>query len=151
MPKGVHLAMDEEDEDVDYATAVGMARLRPRVGAADRGPATVTDGAALAGEYRSASVGLAAEEKRQYKKEAGSAHGVSGAAIARTQYRSASVGVAAEETSQGRTGQGGSVADFLFTQKRQHEKEAVSAQGVRVAAVARKQSKDRTRRSPTKA
>jgi len=59
--------------------------------------------------------------------------------------------VAAEETSQGKTGGRGSAANFLFTQKRQYKKEAVSAQGVRVAAVARKQSKDRTRRSPTKA
>jgi hypothetical protein len=84
MPKGVHLTMDDDNENVNDATAVGMARLRSIVGATDRGPATATEGAAPAGEYRLASGGLAAEENFQ-----------------------------------GKTGQGGSAANFLFTQKRQ--------------------------------
>jgi hypothetical protein len=104
LPKRVHLVRDKDNEDLNDATAVRMARLRTMVGATDRGPATVTDGAAPAGEYRSASGGLVAAKQCQYKKEAVSAHGASGAAVARTQYRSASVGVATEKTSQGKTG-----------------------------------------------
>jgi hypothetical protein len=48
------------------STSTQLVRSTGTLRATDRGPATVTDGAAPAGEYRSASVGLAAEDKRQY-------------------------------------------------------------------------------------
>jgi hypothetical protein len=111
----------------------------------------------------------ATERKRPFEEKASSAQGVRGA-DARARNRLASGGGATDKKPQGKTGQSVSSANFFVTDKRQSEKEADRAHGVKVAAGTQQEAgrvhgvkmaagaiqrardlKDRARRSPTKA
>jgi hypothetical protein len=81
----------------------------------------------------------ATERKRPFEEEASRAQGIRGA-DARGRNRSASGGGAAENKPQGKTGQGVSAAEFFVADKRQSEKEADRAHGVKMAAGARQEA-----------
>ncbi len=153
MPTGVHLTMDDDDEDVDVATASerGLAMrtalgndriIGSRVGANDR---PETREVAVAGMPTGVPLTMgdddeyvvnatAAEMVRPRSIAVATARGpatATGGSAPTGEYLPALLGLAAEENSQGKTGQCGIAANFLPAQERQHKKEADIAHGVR--------------------
>jgi hypothetical protein len=153
MPTGAHLTMDNDDEDIDVATASkrGLARrtalgndriIGGQVGANDR---PETREVAVAGmptgvpltmddddEYvvNVTAAGMVRPRSMAVVTAQGPATATGGSAPT-GEYLPALLGLAAEENSQGKTGQCGSAANFLPAQKLQHKKEADIAHGVR--------------------
>jgi hypothetical protein len=153
MPTGAQLTMDNNDKDVDVATASGCGlamrtalgndrSISGRVGANDR---PETREVAVAGMPTGVPLTMDDDDKyvvnataagmvRPHSMAVATARGpatATGGSAPTGEYLPALLGLAAEENSQGNTGQCGSAANFLPAQERQHKKEAYIAHGVR--------------------
>ncbi len=152
MPTVTHLTRDNDNKDVNVATAIerGLAMrtalgndriIGGRVGANNR---PKTREVAVAGmptgvplkmddddEYivNAMAAGMVRPRSMAVATAQGPATATGGSAPT-GEYLPALLGLAAEENSQGKTGQCGSAANFLPAQERQHKKEADIAHGV---------------------
>jgi hypothetical protein len=147
MPTGAYLTMDDDDEDVDVATASkrGLAMRRAlgndrsigsRVGANNRpetrevAVAGMPTGVPLTMDNNDEYVvnATAAGMVRPCSMAVATAQGPAtamGSSAPTGEYLPALLGLAAEENSQGKTGQCGSAANFFPAQERQHKKRLI--------------------------